>query len=161
MRGWMGRCALLLLLTGCAALRGSPREGTLEIVHADEFQGTASFEYLLVQPDGTRTRLLDPVRPRDLVTGDRVRVLTEATGRDRIERLAAGPLAATGTRRVAVVILSFADGATSLTPATARTVMDAVGAFYREQSYGRLTMVADIFGPFVLPRTVVRGTCNT
>ena len=67
--------------------------------------------------------------------------------------LAAQALGGTfGEQKIAVILLSFQDQATSYTQAQARDVVfNQVDGFWRENSFGQTSATGDVFGPYTIP----------
>jgi chitodextrinase len=172
-------CLLALLLSvvvvaPAAFADGSPGqqvEGTLRAWHGDTATTPVGvgagidtpFAGVLDVPE------LGPAEIRELV-GKRVRAVGVRTGH-RIA-LAGGTgvtatgavsaaAAVSGTRTVAVVMFNFADNPTvqPWTTATVRSVVfdgtGSVNAYYRDTSYGQLSLAGEVFGPFTI------GSSNT
>ncbi len=146
---------------------GATFEGRLVLRHADYFStGQADFESMLELDDGTRLNVDLPTgKPSTLPPGTRVRV-TGRRDRNRIAVAADGTqtiasattavAAAPATKRVAVVLMNFANNATQpYTPAHAAGVAftnsNSVAAYYADNSWGATSMTGDVFGWYTIP----------
>jgi chitodextrinase len=144
---------------------GEHLEGTLQIVHSDDFgEREATYDYHLLAAGG-RLSLEGPEERLTELAGERVAVTGIRTG-DTISVESIEPVAETsgavaglsdGARETAVLLVNFASSpAEPFTPEHARHVVftgpDSVDAYYREQSFGgvaltgRLRADGDVFG---------------
>jgi len=79
-------------------------------------------------------------------------VVTRVDLDEPLERQDQQPIEVPVERRVAVLLLNFSDRAVRpYSVETARAVLMTVADFFRENSYGRLSLVGDVFGWFTLP----------
>jgi hypothetical protein len=128
-------------------------EGTLELIHADDFKrGSSWWIYSVVDAAGHRSEIDFPGLPAELRKGMRIAVtgITDAAGAKLqpldVEILSEPPHAkftqkVAGTSQVLMVLLKFADSATTpYTVAQAQATLStdtwSVASFYRENSYG-------------------------
>ena len=139
-------------------------EGGLQLLHTDAFRaGEGTFTYVL--DDGRRKTPLDVsdvTVPFELV-GEKVRLRGDFRGdtfvlAKPVERVGSprfASLSTTETRRVAVLLLNFAnDRSEPWTADAVRGVVftnpDSVAAYYAEVAYG-LTLSGDVFGWYSIP----------
>ena len=163
---WLLACALVAPAAAQAHTGDAvTMEGTLEFRHSDNFRsGTARYYYALRQGE-RRTRLEFGRFRTDLRNGAKLRVRgTLVDGRlsvEHLQRLRREPLRAfdaigPGPRRVAVLLVNFADNPSQpFTPAQAASTMftspASVSAYFQEESFGATTMSGDVFGWYNLP----------
>jgi hypothetical protein len=161
------RLAFLLLLaglalaapTGAAATRSYT--GKLEVHHTDDFaHGRSATRYQLVRGHH-RTALVLARSPR-IRAGSAVVLLGRHAGsrlRGRLrplrERFKAAAKVGTGTRKTAVILLRFDSADTPWTPEFVRerifTASDSVNAFYKEDSYGDISLAGQVYGWYTVP----------
>lgn len=178
--------ALLAGLSGLTAnmhaAPGSPAsqaiEGTLNIRHGDDFtggNGRILGRYYALVNGGSETELtFVGDAPDDAANGTRVRVHGQGQGKafavaaGGVEKLGgtSAVAAATGAKRVAVVLLNFANNtAQPYTPAYAEGVAftntNSVAAYYAENSWSQLTMTGDVFGWYTIPDNDTGCATNT
>jgi gametolysin peptidase M11 len=150
--------ALFLLLFGTAIVQPRAsgeaivREGTLQILVADDFGGGSSrLVYDLLADDGSRTHLQIPASRTDLRSGMRIRVsgvmLGAAVQADGIEIIAAAPVVApvSGNSTVIVMLIKYADTTTepytvSQTQSVVFSAANSVANYYKENSFGQHTL---------------------
>jgi hypothetical protein len=153
--------ALLALLGGAPAHAATTTvTGTVQVVHSvDRTLQSPVWRYLLQTPRATLTLRGGAGRELDLRTGDRIRVAGSRHGdvltARRITRLPAarrllGGTPVVGTRKVAVILVNFADN--PVQPWTKAQIEQAyftgpgsVAAYYEEQSFGQLHLTGDVF----------------
>ena len=92
------------------------------------------------------------------------RFLVAAGGSQQVSGPSTSTSAATGAKRVAIVLLNFSnDSSQPYTPAfadgVAFTNTTSVAAYYAETSHGQLTLSGDVFGWYTIPET--NTTCGT
>ena len=167
-----------------AASDRTTETGTLVQVVSDDFErGKAGYAYGLQKQDRSFVSV-DGISPSDAkgLVGRTVRVTGKAVGKDRVAAdgvvaaadagsttdpsgttvAAAG--AAESYRKVAVVLVNFADSPTQpVTPDQVRGTMFSnpqnVDAYYQDASDGKLGVTGDVFGWFTVSRTVT-STCD-
>lgn len=175
---------LVALIAGLAgfnpladAARGGtgPLEGVFVVRHGDDFKNgrTVNHSYALSH-EGDETKLLfEGKAPADKMAGRSISVrghyegakFLVAAGGTQSGAGASGPSgSATGSRSVAVVLINFADDAsTPYTPAFARGVAfdnaNSVAAYYSTSSWGQLSLSGEVFGWYTIPDTSL--TCAT
>ena len=168
-RSLLSRCSsfaalAILVLALPAAARAETLSGTLRIVHADDLRhGTSHDSYILQTANGS-VPLNVGGRDLEQLAGQRVRVTGQPNGDalqvspgpaalDSID--AASPTQGTGVHSVAVILFTGAWGGTVPTPAQADQVVfsgaNSVNTFYREESWGKLSLRGAVFGPYVIP----------
>lgn len=162
--------AALSVVTSPAAFARAPHtlRGTVELLHADGFRNQPPRSTYVLRSGARRLVLRFRGQPPPLQPGERLRVRgaprghvlslrpagIEALGRDPRRTLAA---TASGTRKVAVILFNFSDDRSQpFSAEQARQVMftaaESVSAYYREQSFGRLSFTGrarsdgDVFG---------------
>jgi hypothetical protein len=175
------RLVLLALVAAASAVpatalglgsRDKPRSvvGTLEIGHSDNFRtgrakhfsslrtdnGSIALRFRGAPPDrlsGSRVRVTG-VRERGALTVRSIRVLRRPGTTMRALSAAGSPV----TVRVAVILFNFTDDRSEpWSPDAARGVVfaneDSVAVYYREVSYGSVSVVGDVFGWLTIPST--------
>lgn len=153
-------------------------EGTVEVVHSDNFASKqADFKYYLKTQKAERLEMRLKRGQVSLKPGEKVKVhgtkqngVVEAADASGIQQTAPAPVAATtGTKKVAVVMINFADRRTeAFTADAARGVVftnnDSVKNYYAEDSRGKLNMTGklrsdgDVFGWYQIPAS--SAGCN-
>jgi hypothetical protein len=102
--------------------------------------------------------------PKHLRSGDSVRIHGIVDGgdvivhaQDDIERLSVSvaPAALTGTQRLLVMLVNFTDVSLQSSPAEVRSLLfgdpaASVDAYYREASFGAISLTGDVAGPFTI-----------
>jgi chitodextrinase len=165
--GWAGASAP----HAAAASRSQTVTGTLQVAHSDDFKrGKPRFFYYLKAPKRPRLTLSFGRKAVPAKGGATLQVTGRRSGkrlvvkRARVKRRArsAATTNPPRTRRVAVVLLNFSTNQSQpFTAETARSVMftapNSIAAYYKEQSYGRLTLTGklrsdgDVFGWYTIP----------
>jgi chitodextrinase len=148
--------------------------GQLVERHGDNFSvGRPTKTTFAVVGDGGRTlQVAIGAAIGDRLVGKHVVVSFDAQGRTSValappqRRLSAirASMAATGTKRVAVVLVNFSnDSSQPYTPAYAAGVAftnsDSVAAYYSDSSWGELSLAGDVYGWYTIPDT--DSTCST
>jgi len=167
--------AILILLT-IAAFFGpigatqdpSTLSGILNIILADSEKGKSSQVYYLHTSSGEYVQIY-PARPVPLnyskrevvVTGTIVQLADRKTMNATAIAVVGGALVSpvvSGTRRIAMLLLKYSDSS-AYTPNDAayysnlmNPTTNSVNTFYREESYGLLSIQADVYGWYTLPR---------
>ncbi len=139
-------------------------EGTFQLSHSDDFRGGKARFYASVVQGQRRVQLDLAGRRAGPRTGDRIRVVGSLRrNRVRVRQLTtlapAGTRSlavASGHRRVAVVLVNFADDPSQpFTPAQAAATMfespESVASYFDEASFGATTMSGDVLGWYTLP----------
>jgi len=129
------------------------REGTLQILVADDFPGGSSrLLYDLIGDDGSRTSLQFVSVPPGLKSGMRLRVAGVVQGAairvDAAEILAPAPgpvAAAANNTSVIVILIKYADTTTepytvAQTQSVVFTASNSVASYYQENSFGQQTL---------------------
>jgi len=167
--------AVLVLVTTAAffpSIEGtqspSTLSGTLNIILGDTEKGEPSQVYYLYTSLGEHVQIyptmpvpLSYSRREVIVTGTVVQLVDRktmnATAISLIGGEAVSPVVS-GTRKIAMLLLKYSDSA-AYTPNDAayysnlmNPTTNSVNAFYREESYGLLSIQADVYGWYVLPR---------
>ena len=159
---------LALLVPSATFASGSTRtlSGTLVVAHGERITASGASEPVwydsLVTNSGKVTLSFKGARPAGFLNGAKVRVSgtmaggTLAVGRNKadasVQTVAA---AATGPRKLAVLLLKFADtGPEPYTVAQAQGVIfgnaNSVSNYFADESYGLMTVSGDVFGYFVI-----------
>jgi hypothetical protein len=156
--------AASLVLGLPAVARAEKLSGTLRIVHADDLRhGTSRDSYLLQTANGSvplkvSGRDLEQLAGRRVVVsgrpnGDALQVSPGPAALDSVD--AVSPTQGTGVHSVAVILFTGAWGGSVPSPAQADQVVfsgaNSVNAFYREESWGKLSLRGAVFGPYVIP----------
>ena len=155
---------LLVFLLAAPAAAGAPVAGTLQGVHADDFDGGSSTTRWRLDT-GARTRTLLPTRlPALSPGGASVAVEDELRGAGLAGPVkAAAPQAApaVGARGVAVIAIKFGTAEAPWTTEELRarvfTAADSASAFFREESHDQLWLTGkggnldgDVYGWYTL-----------
>lgn len=159
---------LALLLPSATFAAGSTRtlSGTLVVAHGERITASGASEPVwydsLVTASGKVTLSFKGARPAGFFNGAKVRVSgtmaggTLAVGRNKadasVQTVAA---ASTGPRKLAVLLLKFADtDPDPYTVAQAQGVIfgnaNSVANYFADESYGQMTVTGDVFGYFVI-----------
>ncbi|HTI29631.1 MAG TPA: hypothetical protein VL687_04670 [Methylomirabilota bacterium] len=144
-------------------------EGVMSVGHGDDFAHgrEAGHTYFLTSAKGETELAFDGDPPGDSLSGARIRVhgvgegsrfLVAAGGTQKISSPPSTASGASGAKRVAVVLINFANDASEpYTPSFARGVAftntDSVAAYYAETSSGLLTFSGDVFGWYTIPES--------
>jgi hypothetical protein len=147
-----------------AAARAERLTGTLRIVHADDLRHGRSHDSYLLQTASGSVPLKVSGRDLEQLAGQRVEVsgtpsgdaLLVDPGSNALDSVdASSPTQGTGVHSVAVILFTGAWGGTVPTAAQADQVVfsgsSSVNAFYREESWGKLSLRGAVFGPYVIP----------
>lgn len=162
----LGALALsaFLVLTSVSFGGGTTFEGTLEVVHGDNFaSGQAQFRYRLITDEGA-LRLQFADQQPELPRSTKVRVRGTRTGNSidvapgGLEASGGAVAAVTGTKKVAVILFNFSgDASQPYTPAYAQGIAfsnpDSVAAYYAENTWNQLALSGDVFGWYTIPST--------
>jgi chitodextrinase len=138
--------------------------GKLIDAHSDDFDhGKAVHQYRLETDQGSYELQFIDKHP-ELARASRVTVhgqrsgntITVAAGGIKAAQGSTTAVAATGAKRVAVILFTFSDSTTQpYTPAYAQGVAftnaNSVAAYYDEASWGELTLSGDVFGWYQIP----------
>jgi M6 family metalloprotease-like protein len=176
--------ATLAALVGLAAFTlaapGMPsgqqtREGILSIRHGDDFTGghMSGHFYFLMSGAAETELVFEGAPPDHSADGARIRIqginqggrfLVAAGGSQQVSGPSAPTIAATGTKRVAIVLFNFSnDSSEPYTPAFAAGVAftnpNSVAAYYAETSHGQLSLSGDVFGWYTIPES--NANCAT
>jgi len=159
---------LALLLPSATFAAGSTRtlSGTLVVAHGERITASGASEPVwydsLVTASGKVTLSFKGTRPAGFLNGAKVRVSgtmaggTLAVGRNKadasVQTVAA---ASTGPRKLAVLLLKFADtDPEPYTVSQAQGVIfgnaNSVANYFADESYGLMTVTGDVFGYFVI-----------
>jgi hypothetical protein len=161
---------LLIALPGVASAAPSRFEGRLVVAHGDDFGLTAdshgqrhsTWDYRLVTASGTYSLAFSHGVPSGFWNGAQVTVqgtrsgTTIAVGGNVSAQVnSPAPLAATGPRKIAVVLVNFVSNtATPWTTATAANTMfnstTSVANYFGEESYGLMSVTGDVFGYYTI-----------
>jgi len=167
--------AVLVLVTTAAFF--APIEGTqnpstlsgiLNIILSDSEKGGSCQVYYLYTSSGEYVQiyLAEPVplsySKREVVVTGTIVQLTDRTTMNATAIAVVGEArvsaVVSGTRRIAMLLLKYSDSA-AYTPNDAayysnlmNPTTNSVNAFYREESYGLLSVQADVYGWYTLPR---------
>jgi hypothetical protein len=144
-------------------------EGVLSVGHGDSFATgrMTGHAYFLSNADGETQLTFKGTPPADSLAGARVRVdgvgdgkrfLVANGGTHKVSGGSSSIVAATGAKRVAIVLLNFSnDTSEPYTPSYAAgiafTNANSVAAYYAETSWGQLTLAGDVFGWYTIPDT--------
>jgi gametolysin peptidase M11 len=135
-------------------------EGTVVLVHGDDFRHARTHSTYLLDTGRRRLSLRSLPRRLRLQAGERLRLRGS-----RVERLRRDPrrkvAAASGPRKVGVILVNFSDNASQpFSVDQVRQVMftalDSVNAYYREQSFGQISFAGqarvdgDVFGWYTI-----------
>ena len=174
--------AQVLGAAGTSAKADAEIEGTLAVLHADDFaRGRSEFVYEMHQANGSVRRLRLARLPAELKPGAKLRVVgrIEADGESitpsRITVLAApattsstmGVVAKAATASsVLVIMANFSNtAAPAYSAAQAQQVMtsnaDSVGNFFREGSYGQQLLNVTVTPAWVTMNLAQPATCST
>jgi chitodextrinase len=168
----------LALLAPAGALAGPAArtlEGSLVVAHGDDFGPTAAtsrstFVDKLVTKDGEVRLAFNGKRPEGFFNGARVRVRgslaggTLSVGGNKGDSVLLAPAAAaTGEKRLAVLLLKFsATQAEPWTVAQAQGIVfsnaNSVANYFAEESYGLMTVTGDVFGYYTI--SIDTATCD-
>jgi hypothetical protein len=135
-------------------------EGVLDVVHEDRATG-GRYVYFLSTDAGERLALEGISEPRNLKTGDRVRVKALKLGKTAWLSVSGGTLQTVrlappsntfGAQRTLVILINFQDNPTRpYTVDAVRNVVATTSNFYRENSYGQTWLTADVVGWYTIP----------
>ena len=162
-----------------AASTPASLEGTLNLLHSDNFEGgTSRFIWTLVADDGQGVELDVPIAPTDMQSGMRARVTGTRNGNvivpDTITALSAAPIrdlptvAASQNATVLVILLNFkatppALPATPFTQAAVDAVVfsgaGSIAAYWNEVSFGNQTM-SGVVTPWLTASFQTPATCD-
>jgi len=167
----------LLILPGSVFAGSASRtlQGTLVAAHGDNFAANPAnsksiWHDTLVTANGKVTLAFSGARPEGFYNGARVRVTgtvsgnTLRVGKGKADaQVVTAAAAATGQKKLAVLLLKFADtDPEPYTVAGARGVIfdnaNSVANYFAEESYGLMTVTGDVFGYFVI--SVDTSQCN-
>lgn len=149
---------------GLAAAQQAVISGTLTTWHGDTFTTPVDVGAGIDTTIAGVVPLGSPAPDLQLLAGHRVRVQAERRGRHFVvsgePEVTGGPmpLAATGTRTVAVILFNFSNATSQpWTPASVRGVVfdnpNSVDEYYRDASYGKLALSGDVFGWYTIAAT--------
>ena len=142
-----GLSLLLLAVTAHA------QTGTIEIDHGDRIDGQSVADYYLRLDPATRVAIR---RPATLGPGDRVTRAKD--GSVTLVPGGAAPRTTLGTRRVAYILVNYADEVNPVTVAQETETARITDAFFLQASYGTLTTRTDVLGPYTV--AVRSGVCG-
>jgi M6 family metalloprotease-like protein len=150
-----------------AAENTATLSGILSIILGDSEKGESYVTYYLrtglgewVQVDSSRPLPLSYQGREVSTTG----IMTEVAGRTTLKEANVTLVdptlpspAVSGTRKMAMLLLRYSDSVASPNDPTYYSNLmnptgDSVNAFYREESYGLLSIQADIYGWYILPQ---------
>ena len=150
-------------------------EGTMQLLHADYFEGgTTHFIWTLRQDSGESSELDLPIAPTELRSGMRVSVTgernTAGIAPDSIAVLAEapaktiGPVAAASTAKVLVILLNFKGTAKQpFTPAAVEGVVfsdaSSIANYWKEVSFGNQLMTGTVT-PWLTASFAIPATCD-
>lgn len=168
---------LALILPSAVAAGAASRtlEGSLIVAHGDDFGATAAgsrsvFIDTLVTSSGEVALAFKGKRPDGFFNGARVRVRgtlaggTLAVGAGRADaQVMVAPAVATGAKKLAVLLLKFADAQPEpYTVAQAQDVIfsgvNSVANYFAEESYGLMIVTGDVFGYYTISTNT--AACN-
>jgi len=161
-------CAAITRAQGPGNLEGTPAvivEGRLEVVFRDDFAThTGTTEYRLRRQDQVLKIAFPNASSRQaLISGDLVQLrghevsgyFAVDAGLGAVHRLAAAAssTAVTGSIALAIIMVNFTDNLDSPSDYRQRyqTIIPQEDSFYRELSYGALTVTGQVFGWYTLP----------
>lgn len=142
-------------------------QGTLEVLHIDDFSDNGDLVYFLKTKKETYTLHSEEeiadfpsgtnVKVSGVAVGDKI-VLDKPIKKDKV--LAA--VDTTGNQRNAVILVNFQnDTSQRFTKQTANNIMftnsNSVNKYYQEASYSKASITGDVFGWYTLP---INKTCN-
>ena len=165
--------------TAAAVAKSASVEGTLKLLHADNFEaGSSKFVWAVEQDDGQGSELDIPIAPTDMKQGMRVLVSGTRSGMlitpDSIAALTEAPAeepvaAAVNTASVLVILLNFKPTPPALLPAepftqaAVNTVVfsgaTSIAAYWSEVSFGNQLMTGTVT-PWLTASFQVPTTCD-
>ena len=143
-------------------------EGTLEVFHTDNLDGTGTYEYFITS--NGKKLFLHPANDLSLISGSKIRVKgfkldddmlldVAALGsqNQNIELLYTPDLSLSGVQKVAVLLVNFQNTAQpSFGKNYVEDAFSNVNAYYKKNSYGKISLQADVYGWYKIP---ISSTC--
>ena len=148
-------------------------EGTFSLVHVDDFKKNKSVNTYYLETDDQKRIILYPAMgvPASITPGSRVKIGGYAVGDEMLfdGGIAVEDLAPHETgislavaqavivppteKRIAVLTAKFQDQTTSApsNDSARNLIFERMEEFFQEESYGKLTLKGDVFGPITLP----------
>ena len=148
--------------------------GKIEVLYIDDFKQPQNnrFEYFL-KNGAKRLNFYPAAESPSLVSGATVQVqgyqignnVVAGLGEGTFQVLAEATPPSVGDQKTLVVLITFPDtGAVPFTPDQARNFVfnDQMQAFFKEASYGKVSLSGDVLGWYTLPRSAYYpgGGCN-
>lgn len=166
--------ALVLPSAVAAGASWKTLEGTLVVAHGEDYrsgQPRSVWYHSLVTSAGEVTLAFRGNRPDGFLNGAKVRVRgtmagkTLTVGSNKADASVQAPAlaAVTGEKRLAVLLVKFAEGATEpYTVAQAQGVTftnaNSVANYFAEESYGLMSTTGDVFGYYTI--SINTATCD-
>jgi chitodextrinase len=162
--------SLVLVVPGIASAAPTNFTGRLIMAHGDDFgitpgssgQRHSTLDYRLITADGELRLAFVGGAPEGFMNGAQVSVeglrtgsTVAVSGPSGGQVLAPAPAAATGSRKIALVLVNFTTNTTQpWTPSQAAGTLfsnpTSVANYFTEESYGTLSVTGDVFGFYTI-----------